>query len=347
MALAEDGYRVVVLGWDRDGVAVEQCKEVFASVSDVVNFSFFDAYVENGIGMRNIDKLIGWIKWVLKALNRIDNIFAVHACDLDTGIPARLFCKKHGVKLVYDIFDYYIDSHFIPSFLSSIVEQIEIQVINFADATIICTEERKEQIAKANPKKLVIIHNSPELSIMPVEEEIIDYFYCGVMSDRRLVPEILEEYENNADLDVLFAGHGPCLDLAVELAKKYEKLSFIGSLPYSRVLSIAARARVLSAIYEPNIRNLRLCAPNKFYESLALGKPVIVCRGTGIDKIVEENNIGCVIDYDAKQFYDALRKLSLNDNLRREMGVRARKLYDEKYNWTIMKSILLEIYNSL
>ncbi len=347
MALVEAGYQVEVLGWDRDGSAVEQCKEAFASVSDVVNFSFYDARVENGIGIRNIDKLIGWIKWILKSLNRASNLFAVHACDLDTGIPARLFCKRNNVKLVYDIFDYYIDCHFVPSFLKFFVEKLEIETINFADVTIICTEERKEQIAKANPKKLIIIHNSPEVHLMPIEEETMDYFYCGVMSDRRLIPEILEEYKKNTDLKLVFAGHGPCLNSAIRLAETHENISFVGSLPYFRVLPLAARARVLSAIYEPGVRNHRLCAPNKFYEALALGKPVIVCKGTGIDKIVEENNIGCVIDYDAQQFYVALRNLSMNDELRKQMGVRARKLYDEKYNWNIMKSILLDMYNSL
>lgn len=347
MALVEVGYQVEVLGWDRDGTAVEQCKKAFASVNDAVNFSFFDAHLENGIGMKNIDKLFGWFRWILKSLNKVGNLFAVHACDLDTGIPARLFCKKNNVKLVYDIFDYYIDSHFVPSFLCSLVERMEIKTIDFADVTIICTEERKEQIVKANPKKLIIIHNSPELSVMPVKEETMDYFYCGVMSDRRLVPEILEEYENNTDLNLVFAGHGSCSDSAMNLSKKYENISFMGSLPYSRVLSLAAHARVLSAIYKPNIRNHRLCAPNKFYEALALGKPLIVCKGTGIDKIVEENNIGCVIDYDANQFYDALRKLSSDDELRRQMGLRARKLYDEKYNWNIMKNALLETYNEI
>ena len=118
-------------------------------------------------------------------------------------------------------------------------------------------------------------------------------------------------------------------------------------MPYSKVLEIESEVKVLSAIYEPNTRNHRLCAPNKFYEALALGKPQIVCRGTGIDKIVEENDIGMVIDYDANQFYEALRKLVADDEKRAQMGARARKLYEEKYDWAIMKRVLLEAYDVL
>ena len=100
----------------------------------------------------------------------------------------------------------------------------------------------------------------------------------------------------------------------------------------------------LSAIYEPTIRNHRLCAPNKFYEALALGKPIIVCKGTGIDKVVEENNIGKVIDYDVHQFYNAVRMFKDNPELCAQMGKRARKLYEEKFSWSIMERLLLETY---
>lgn len=297
MAFVEAGYRVEVLGWDRDGTATEQCQLVFAAVSDFVNLKFYDVRAENGIGIKNINKLFGWFGWIKKNLKAIENLVTVHACDLDAGLAVHSFCKKRKVHLVYDIFDYYIDAHNIPSLMRGLVERLEIKVINEADITIICTEERKEQIAKANPKKIAVIHNSPELKELITTEEDGDYFYCGAMSGGRLISEILESYKDNTELKVTFAGYGPYSQTAVELEEKYENFSFLGSLPYSKVLSLEARARVLSAIYEPTIRNHRLCAPNKFYEALALGKPLIVCKGTGIDRIVEENGIGCVIDY--------------------------------------------------
>ena len=349
MAFVEDGYRVEVLGWNRSGNALEQCRVTFANVLDRVNFTFFNVRAENGIGVKNIHKLIGWIIWVNKMLKKLAmkcEIFAVHSCDLDTGIAANKFCRKNKINFVYDIFDYYIDTHYIPSVLRNLVEKAEIKTINNADVTIICTEERKEQIEKATPKKLIIIHNSPELNEASTQEDI-DYCYCGAMFDMRLISEILGEYNNNSDLKFVFAGHGPYSQITAIMADKYANFTYMGPVPYATVLSIESRARVLSAIYEPTIRNHRLCAPNKFYESLALGKPVIVCRGTGIDKIVQENNIGRVIDYNANDFYEALRELCLNDDLRIEMGKRARKLYDEKYDWRIMKDILLRTYREM
>ena len=282
-----------------------------------------------------------------KTLKRETNIYAVHACDLDSGVPAYRFCKKKKKKLIYDIYDYYADSRAVPSVLRAIIESVETRIINLAHATVICTEERRAQIGKARPKNLLVIHNSPEISGVPNVEEMYDYVYCGSLAEKRLIREIFEGYEENFDLRFAFAGYGEYGEMAKALQSRNEHFAFLEAIPYSKVLELEAQTKVLAAIYEPTIRNHRLCAPNKFYEALALGKPVIVCKGTGIDKIVESNNIGICIDYDAEQFYAALRSLIASPDERREMGIRARRLYDEKYSWKKMKNILVEFYSKL
>lgn len=97
----------------------------------------------------------------------------------------------------------------------------------------------------------------------------------------------------------------------------------------------------------PRKKNRIVFIPYKFYESLALGKPMIVCRSTGIDKIVEAYNLGITIPYNADEFYRALYKL-LKDPVRcKEMGQNGKKLYEEKYRWEIMEKKLLQAYSEL
>lgn len=347
LALAEAGYQVKVLAWDRNGKAKVKCAEVFAQQQDRVSCVYYSAEAENGIGIRNITKLLGWIQWVYKTLKGYGKLDVVHACNLDAGLGAYWYCRQTGTTLIYDIYDYYIDSHRIPSIAVPMVEKMEITIINHAKVTIICTEERKEQIAKASPKKVVVLHNSPDVPSVAQRNIKYDYAYCGALVGSRLVAEILDSYEDNSNLRFVFAGYGPLGGKAEELDKRFEHFTFKGAIPYSEVLETEAVSMAIAAIYEPTIRNHRLCAPNKFYEALALAKPVIVCRGTGIDKIVEQNQIGVVIDYDAGQFYKALAYLKANPELAREMGTRARELYEKKYTWSLMEKILLEIYDEL
>ncbi len=344
-ALAKTGYKVVVLGWDRDGNSEELCKREIKTEN--TEFRFFSAHLPNGIGIKNIDKLLKWFHWAAKQLAEIENLCIVHACDLDAGIGVFRYCKKHHVKLVYDIYDYYVDSHFIPTVIRPWVEKYEISIIDHADVTIICTEERKQQIEKAHPRKVIVIHNSPDVETVPNGECEYDYAYCGSLVKERMIGDILNCYPDNDDLAVCMAGREEYASLAEELSRKYQHFTFFGTVPYSKVLEIESRAMCLSAIYDPSWRNHQLCAPNKFYEALALGKPIIACKGTGIDKIIEQHNIGITISYDVKAFYSALRTLKEDQAMCSSMGARARALYEQVYNWKLMEKKLLEAYRAL
>ncbi|SEH64562.1 Glycosyltransferase involved in cell wall bisynthesis [Ruminococcus flavefaciens] len=342
-AFLEAGYKVIVLGWDRNKLAVEKCKELFKEYNNSIKFRFYSG----NEGKNKINKIlsrINWNKWLKKQLYAIKNIDIIHSCDYDTGAVVRKFALKKHIKYVYDIFDYYIDAHPVPAFMRDIIEKDEIRTINDSEATIICTEERREQIKKSSPKKVLVIHNSPEVEEIEPCVEIYDYVYCGSLFGGRLIKEILDFYPKNSDLKFVFAGYGEFAEYAQKLDTRYDNFTFLGSIPYSEVLDIEQQAKVISAIYEPTIRNHQLCAPNKFYEALALGKPVIACKGTGIDKIVEKNRIGISIDYSAENFYDALRNLLNDENERKKIRIIARNVYDKKYKWSLMKKQLLGAY---
>lgn len=343
-ALIEAGYKVFILGWNRDGNAKKKTLALFENAN--VEILFYDCFAKNGIGLRNISKLLKFILWVKKNLE-ITNPDYVHACDLDAGLGSFLFCKLKQKKLIYDIFDYYIDSRNMPKIAQFIVEKIEISIINFAKATIICTEERKIQISKAHPKKIIVLHNSPDVESVDNGKIEYDYAYCGSLGTKRLLNEILSDYKEHLELKFCFAGYGEFACLAEENDKKCPCFTFRGPVPYAEVLDIEKKSRCLAAIYEPTIRNHRLCAPNKFYEALALAKPVIVCKGTGIDKIVQENEIGYVIDYDVSQFYVAVEKIKNNSEQSVLMGRKARVLYEQNYKWSVMKQRLIELYKEL
>lgn len=348
-ALVEGGYKVEVIGWDRTGQALEKCREVFLDEKDQVNFTFFDLRITD-IGLR-LDKLLKWggfIKKTLKYLHKNKRLFAIHSCDLDTGLSSQKFAEKNQILFVYDIFDYYSDSHRMPNMVRKIVSYIENRVVNKADLTIICTEGRKEQINKAKPEKLLVIHNSPDLDYdgINVEKEF-DYIYFGCLDDGRLIKEKLEIYPEHQNLKIGFGGYGKYVAKCQELEKEYSNFSYLGIVSYSGVLNYEKRAKCMSAIYDPAFRNHRLCAPNKFYESLAIGIPIIVCKGTGIDQIVLENGLGKVIGYNADEFYNAVEDLIKNPDQCRKIGKKSRALYDRSYRWRFMKEKLLKAYENL
>lgn len=343
--LADSGKQVIVLAWDRDGKGSDECSRIFGNSN--IFFRMYDVRAIEGIGIKNIHKLLGWMSWIKKQLSSISNLKVVHACDLDSGWPAYRYCKRYKIPLVYDIYDYYIDSHGIPKIVTNLVENLEIKTINYSSVTIICTEERREQISKANPKKVVVIHNSPDIDNIVDSDNKYDFSYCGGLANTRLIGPILDLYNDNSDLRICLAGYGENEVKATELAKRYDTFTYKGTVSYSEVIAIESKSKCLSAIYDPAFRNHRLCAPNKFYEAIALGKPIIVCRGTGIDRIVEKYNIGIVINFDATEFYNAIRSLVGAPDISQKMGENGRKLYEKEYRWEYMRKRLIEAYNTI
>lgn len=342
LALAEANHLIYVLGWNRNGLAEEKTREVFSNFGNIFYY-FYNGKVSEQL-ISKVNDRINWSKWIKHTIMSIDSFDFIHCCDFDTGYAVYQLHKKNGFPYNYDIYDYYNDSHNVPKTISPIIAKLENKIIENATVTIICTEERQKQIGNAKPNNLVVIHNSPEVKIINETEEIYDYAYCGGLFNSRLIGEILDGYSNHSDISMAFVGTGSFEKELVQLSTTFPNMYYFGSKKYNEVLDIENKTRVISAIYDPKIRNHRYCAPNKFYEALGLGKPIIVCKGTGIDKIVRDYNLGLVIDYNAESFYNALLTLLQNGDLRKQMGKNGRALYEREYDWRIMKKRLVALY---
>ena len=101
------------------------------------------------------------------------------------------------------------------------------------------------------------------------------------------------------------------------------------------------------AIYDPTVDNHRFAAPNKFYESLMLGKPVIMAHGTGMSEVVEENAIGELIEFSQDGFIDGLNRLIARKDEWPMIGKRMQEIYRNQYCWDEMESRLIRLYTDL
>jgi len=100
------------------------------------------------------------------------------------------------------------------------------------------------------------------------------------------------------------------------------------------------------AVYDPAVPNHRYSAPNKVYEAMMLGKPLIVAKNTGFDVLIEKEGIGLSIEYSQQAFQQALDNCLANPDVLKEMGKRAKKIY-AKYSWSAMRERLLQAYKEI
>lgn len=347
------GFRVLILGWNREKRKIDTPN--LKLNNGIAELKLFNVKCGYGDGFKSLPKLIIFQFWILYSLFIKRKQYSImHSCDFDCVIPCFLVKKMFNKKLIYDIFDYYIHSRYIPDKIQNIVERIDIGIINSSDAIIICIEERYKQIEKSSPKRVEVIHNSPNykfikssIKLCKSSNEKLKIVYIGILQKNRLLIEISELIGNYTNIELHIGGFGYFENYFKALSEKSDNIYYYGQLNYSDVLQLESECDILFATYNPQIMNHRFSAPNKLYEAMALKKPVIVCTNTGVDELINRYNMGLSIDYKAEEFFRIILILQENLNMRIKMGQNGRNAYDEMFSWNIMERKLSALYLDL
>ena len=326
-------------------------KDFFYHNKNIINYEL-QLYSEMAKGLNNIFNLLRYqiltFKWLVK--NKKD-FEIIHSFDLDAGLPSLIAAKLLRKKIVYHIADFYVDSRSgIPDRLKNFIRKLEYFIIDNAEATIICTEDRKLQIEGSEPRKLEVIHNTPvnlknELS-SDSKRDKFTLCYVGGLSRYRFINEILDICSEIPEMQLNIAGFGELSEKVKMYSKKYDNINYMGRIDYDQAIDLYKNCDCMFAMYDPKHPNHKYSAPNKVYEAMLLNKPILVAHNTGVDKIVLKENVGLVIDYSEEAFKKSIIELMNNKNRIKDI-INRTEVAKEKYSWENMKIKLLELYDEV
>lgn len=348
-ALAEYGYDITVLSWDRrsNHKTAHEDLETFGYTVPIIRFGH---KAEFGAGFKSLKSYLLFQRdvfiWLIKNRRHYD---VIHACDFDTAFTssiANLFLRK---KYVFDIFDYIAGER--KTLFQKILCRLQNWIINRSTVTIICTEDRMKQIRYAHPRKVVVIHNAPPQQSVTNENteqntDKIKVCYVGILQDYRLLKELPEFFINHPEFELHIGGFGKYENLYTELTNKYPNIIYYGPLQYKDTIKLESNSDIMLAIYDPDIENHVFAAPNKFYEGLMLGKPLVMIKGTGMSNIIDKYDIGITINYSVEDFERGLLELSSRKHEWAAISKRMNEVYNE-FSWDKMKERLDALYRSM
>lgn len=348
-ALQQGGYKVRALGWDRAGdLPTQESGAGFPLERLAVRAPW-------ARGLGNLPALLRWQLALLGWLGRERAHYDIlHACDFDTVLPALWARRLWGKRVVYDIFDFYADMlRATPNPVRQVLRRLELAAIGQADALLLADPARFAQIAGAHPRRSAVIYNTPEdLPAPPTAPAAahgsrLRLAYVGLLQVERGLPLLLEVLGEHPEWQLDLAGTGGESAQLAQQAARLPNVTWHGRVPYARALALNAAADVLPALYDPAIPNHRYASPNKLFEGMLLGKPVIAARGTNFDRVVLQEDCGLVVEYGNRaQLAAALSRLE-DPLLRQQQGAHARQAYDTRYGWPRMTARLLEIYHQV
>jgi glycosyltransferase involved in cell wall biosynthesis len=350
-ALHQEGYDVTLLIWERNS-------------KNSTSLDYSEYTTEYFCFSAPQDKLLAvlyfpiwWVYELFYLLRMKPDI--IHACDLDTLYPAIISKILRKQSLVYSIYDFYANNlpngvlQPIRSMVRYFVASIEKFGIRFSDLLILVDELRFEEVNGAKVKDLIYLYNTPDdiyehktlYSIKTSKNESI-IFYAGIISYVRGISDIIAAVEDIENVKLILAG--PLVDKTI-LNNASEKTQYIGWIPtYDELISKTSQADILFRFSDPDHPKTKFESPNKLFEAMMCGKPIIVSDQSSMANIVRQEECGFVVPYgDIDAIKRAILTLKNDPVLCKRLGENGRKAYETKYNWKIMEERLLKVYEKL
>ncbi|MEE9505854.1 MAG: glycosyltransferase family 4 protein [Thermoplasmata archaeon] len=343
------GHSVTVVAWDRSGE--HPSREVLDGVMVV--------RIRNTGLMRlvpyDIFRMRFWwrrARLVALELSKNETFDVVHCHDLDT-LPIGVWLKDRlPVKLVYDaheVFTYMLRGE-VPSFLIRRFERMEGRMMRRADRMITVGEKYKEYFISKGISDIALVMNAKNIEVdgyvRPSNVQPV-VTYIGSLKSTRFVKELAHAGSEVEGIRVVIAGKGPDETEVKEIASRYENVTFLGMVPMKDVIPLTLESDVVFTMFDPRHPLAKIGFPNKFFEALATGRPILASEGTYVGEIVKELDCGVVVTPDKSGIVKGLRYVVDHPEELERMGRNALEAAKRTYNWPAQGEALLDVYRSL
>jgi glycosyltransferase involved in cell wall biosynthesis len=352
--LSRNGWKVTLVVWDRGRFSY-----LNADTSHDYRIKRFGLKVPMH-SLKVAFYLPVWCLFVMLQL-LIERWDAVHAVDFDCYVPALFIAKLRRKPIVYDIADFYADMigfPILPGLSRKIIAKIDRTLMKFADVIILPNESIIKQVGLDPRKKpIVIVNNSPDQDILrgivsrSLKDKPFTVFYGGGVVKVQGIIEMCLAVKDLCDVQLFVTG--PCSQSFEaelrEMCKNIDNVKLnLRLVPFKEVITEIMNAHLLIGLYDPAVPNNRFASPNKLFEAMMCGKPIIVSDGSTMTEIVRDENCGLIVPYgDIAAIREAIAKLKNDPDLRQRLGANGRRAYEEKYGWQIMEQRLLDSYRTL
>ncbi len=334
-----------VFCWDRSS----------KSKTDLANdprIEFYGVAAQTGGRYANAFKLIAWNVAIFRyCVKHRGQIKKIHCADFDSVLPCFLFARLWSVPLIFDSYDRYSDSRLIKKPVKLLVDWLESYILQQASTAILPAQGRIEQYKLKETSNLLIIENVPlftakqpatsavqnkklELVFQKMRNSSSDYravlSYVGILEPvSRGLEHLLASVAKTPDILLVVAGDGPLRTMVEDAAEKSENIHYVGAVDYQLAESLMASSDLHIGLYYLNNPNHRYAAPNKYYEHLYFGKPLLTSKNTPPGRLVEQHATGFTV---ADGEVDLLRFLeNLSPDELSQAGQRARNYWIKNY----------------
>ena len=292
-----------------------------------------------------------------------------HAHDLNTLIGAYLAARKQNANLIYDSHELYLERNRLEPYKPIgkwMRKMVEAYLIKRSDFVITVNDSIARTLADTYKVKLpTVVMNTPSLKkislpsqsvslrhVIGIQDSYHILLYSGAITFNRGLENLIESlvYLPQGFLVLMGYSNDKYRNKLKTIAAEKSvapRLAFFGPVPSDQVTAYAASADLGVAPIENVCLSYYYCSPNKLFEYLLAGLPVIASDFPEMRQIIDEYGVGTTFDPSApKDIARAVMEIFEAPEKWKDIKEKTHSVASI-YNWENESRKLIDIYKSL
>ena len=297
--------------------------------------------------------------WQAYQLAIKENAHSYHFHDPEL-IPMGLIFKLQGKRVIYDVHEdvprQILNKDYIPIpiryLVSWLVGRLENLAARHFDAIVAATPFIKHRFDKLGCYSINVnnypIQNELYLPQLDWSKKESAVCYVGGITDIRGIFEMIEAI-GQTDAKLLLAGKFSSASQRSQAMEMpgWTSVKELGQLNRREVAQILRKSVAGLVLFHPQPNHIN-AQPNKMFEYMSAGIPIIASNFPLWQEIIEENQCGiCVDPLNPQAIAEAIQWFLEHPDEAKRMGENGRKAVEEKYNWEAEAEKLRSLYSKL
>ncbi len=298
--------QILILAQWETGQPIEEVLQADISVRRLKNRFF------NGRGnlLKKVVKHLEWMARVLYVL--LKSPCACINCHSISVLVLCVFAKQwHRCKLVYDTHELETETVSMFGLKQKLARFIERKMMPYVDELVVVSPSIAAHYQATYGKQPRLIRNLPSVKqaerggavgvdlrkLLNLTEQETIFLYQGLLARGRGVELLLETFQHvSPEKHLVFLGFGVLESKIREISAQHSNIHLLPAVPPAQLLAWTEQADVGVCFIEDVCLSYRFALPNKLFEYIVSGVPVLASRLPDMSAVLEKYQCGWTVD---------------------------------------------------
>ena len=154
---------------------------------------------------------------------------------------------------------------------------------------------------------------------------------------------ISKEFSKKIDINFVICGSGDKSNEIKKMINKFDNVFFPGWVNFEQIKVLLDNSYCMLAPYK-NLEDFKSSIPNKVYDALSHGVPIIISLEGEVKKVIDGHEIGIHYKND-RDLCIKFDKILLDKKLKEKMSFNSKNLFIKNYKFDVVYNKIFEIIN--